>query len=238
MTALVRENTWPYFTIKLTFNSQWSLSSVCLFVNPIQNLRKMEGDSSGEAGRDLNELQNSDWVGCLLVLGPSFHPVILQFSSFPASQLSDVVHLLQFSLSAVLAMVSSRDTTLKSKVSIPVIKPHAARRMSTQHPAIQTREGRVRGVAWPYLNPSHNPFLWVPRRAAGCRWCGACGTEWSWRRCTSGGTTRCPSSTSWRPTRCWWTTSAPSASSSARSWWGSAHSVARSLLQDNVQNNV
>ena len=174
----------------------------------------------------LGRLSPSPWP----FFSPS-HPAVFQLSRISVVGCSSFVAVL---LSAVLAMVSSRDTTLKSKVSIPVIKPHAARRMSTQHPAIQTREGRVRGVAWPYLNP----FLWVPRRAAGCRWCGACGTEWSWRRCTSGGTTHCPSSTSWRPTRCWWTTSAPSASSSARSWWGSAHSVARSLLQDNVQNNV
>lgn len=28
-----------------------------------QNLRKMEEESSMEPGRDLNELQNADWVG-------------------------------------------------------------------------------------------------------------------------------------------------------------------------------
>lgn len=28
-----------------------------------QNLRKMEEESSEEPGRDLNELQNADWVG-------------------------------------------------------------------------------------------------------------------------------------------------------------------------------
>lgn len=30
---------------------------------PHQNLRKMEAESSEEPGRDLNELQNADWVG-------------------------------------------------------------------------------------------------------------------------------------------------------------------------------
>lgn len=44
-------------TVFLTIISKAHLSL------PLQNLRKMEEESSEEPGRDLNELQNADWVG-------------------------------------------------------------------------------------------------------------------------------------------------------------------------------
>ncbi len=61
----------------------------------------------------------------------------------------------------------------------------------------------------------------VVRLGSGCRWCEIWGTAWSWRRCRSGSITCCRSSSSSRHTRCSWMTSAPNATSYARSWWAS-----------------
>lgn len=43
--------------------------SKALLSLPHQNLRKMEAESSEEPGRDLNELQNADWVGVQTTIG-------------------------------------------------------------------------------------------------------------------------------------------------------------------------
>lgn len=41
----------------------FSHTEICVSLSVHQNLRKMEAASSEEPGRDLNELQNADWVG-------------------------------------------------------------------------------------------------------------------------------------------------------------------------------
>lgn len=53
-----------FFFVKYPFWFLLSYSNcVSLSLSFHQNLRKMEAESSEEPGRDLNELQNDDWVG-------------------------------------------------------------------------------------------------------------------------------------------------------------------------------
>lgn len=68
VTLLVQLFILPYlaFFKFIYFLSDFLLSytnCVCLSPSFHQNLRKMEAESSEEPGRDLNELQNDDWVG-------------------------------------------------------------------------------------------------------------------------------------------------------------------------------
>lgn len=56
---LLSEKNASYFIF--SFFISWALKLSLHFSH--QNLRKMEEESSEEPGRDLNELQNADWVG-------------------------------------------------------------------------------------------------------------------------------------------------------------------------------
>lgn len=52
-----------FFLLNILSDFFFNIQTVCLSLSFHQNLRKMEAESSEEPGRDLNELQNDDWVG-------------------------------------------------------------------------------------------------------------------------------------------------------------------------------
>lgn len=52
-----------FFFLNILSDFFFNIQTVCLSLSFHQNLRKMEAESSEEPGRDLNELQNDDWVG-------------------------------------------------------------------------------------------------------------------------------------------------------------------------------
>lgn len=58
-----------------------------------------------------------------------------------------------------------------------------------------------------------------PRHVCGCSWWRSWGREWSWRRCRSSPSTRCPPSSASRPLRCWCKTYELASSNYAKSWW-------------------
>lgn len=64
-----------------------------------------------------------------------------------------------------------------------------------------------------------------PRHVCGCNWWRSSGRGWSWRRCRSSPSTRCPLSLASRPLRCWCRTYGLASSSSAKSWWEAKHEM-------------
>lgn len=57
------------------------------------------------------------------------------------------------------------------------------------------------------------------RHVFGCSWWRSSDREWSWRRCRSSRSTRCPPSLASRPLRCWCRTYERASSSYVKSWW-------------------
>uniref|UniRef100_A0A8C4ZQH6 Spire-type actin nucleation factor 1b n=1 Tax=Gadus morhua TaxID=8049 RepID=A0A8C4ZQH6_GADMO len=141
--------------------------SVCLWlsVNALQNLRKMEGDSSGETGRDLDELQNSDWARCWVqvmrglrdgvklkkVHERRYDPLPIEYQLTPYEMLMDDIRSQRFKLRKVMVngdippklKKSAHEVILDFIRSRPPLNPASARKLKPQAQAPPTLHERI-----------------------------------------------------------------------------------------------
>ncbi|KAJ3597405.1 hypothetical protein NHX12_000932 [Muraenolepis orangiensis] len=130
-----------------------------------ENLRKMEGDSSGEAGRDLNELQNSDWARCWVqvmrglrdgvklkkVQERRYDPLPIEYQLTPYQMLMDDIRTQRFKLRKVMVdgnippklKKSAHEVILDFIRSRPPLNPASARKLKPQAQAPPTLHERI-----------------------------------------------------------------------------------------------
>ncbi|CAL8247962.1 unnamed protein product [Lota lota] len=130
-----------------------------------ENLRKMEGDSSGEAGRDLNELQNSDWARCWVqvmrglrdgvklkkVHERRYDPLPIEYQLTPYEMLMDDIRSQRFKLRKVMVngdippklKKSAHEVILDFIRSRPPLNPVSARKLKPQAQAPPTLHERI-----------------------------------------------------------------------------------------------
>lgn len=167
----------------------------------------MEEDSE-ETGRDLNELQNADWVGFCTP------------DPWPLTSASICCLTTKFKSRRVQGNKSIHIWVLHHQIFITVFL-HTNQQKFCQNEQCNTAAAVQDKGRLTFSNSSLPPLAFdrPARLDAGSRWWGACVKGSSWRRCRSASTTLCPSSTSSPPTRCSWTTSGPNATNCAKSWF-------------------
>ncbi|CAL8338682.1 protein spire homolog 1 isoform X2 [Gadus morhua] len=130
-----------------------------------ENLRKMEGDSSGETGRDLDELQNSDWARCWVqvmrglrdgvklkkVHERRYDPLPIEYQLTPYEMLMDDIRSQRFKLRKVMVngdippklKKSAHEVILDFIRSRPPLNPASARKLKPQAQAPPTLHERI-----------------------------------------------------------------------------------------------
>ncbi|KAK1806396.1 hypothetical protein P4O66_004914 [Electrophorus voltai] len=119
-----------------------------------QNLRKMEGDTTDDPARDLNELQNADWARCWVqvmrdlrhgvklkkVQERLYNPLAIEFQLTPYEMLMDDIRSKRYKLRKVMVngdipprlKKSAHEVILEFIRSRPPLNPVAARKLKPQ----------------------------------------------------------------------------------------------------------
>ncbi|XP_056875634.1 protein spire homolog 1-like [Takifugu flavidus] len=130
-----------------------------------QNLRKMEEESSGEPGRDLNELQNADWAWCWVqvmrnlrdgvklkkVQERQYNPLPIEFQLTPYVMLIDDIRSRRYKLRKVMVdgdipprlKKSAHEVILEFIRSRPPLNPVSARKLKSQTQPPPTLHERI-----------------------------------------------------------------------------------------------
>ncbi|KAM7420214.1 hypothetical protein PAMA_014759 [Pampus argenteus] len=130
-----------------------------------ENLRKMEEDSSGEPGRDLNELQNADWarfwvqvmrdlregVKLKKVQERQYNPLPIEFQLTPYEMLMDDIRSKRYKLRKVMVngdipprlKKSAHEVILEFIRSRPPLNPVSARKLKPQTQPPPTLHERI-----------------------------------------------------------------------------------------------
>ncbi|XP_029695223.1 protein spire homolog 1-like [Takifugu rubripes] len=130
-----------------------------------ENLRKMEEESSGEPGRDLNELQNADWARCWVqvmrnlrdgvklkkVQERQYNPLPIEFQLTPYEMLMDDIRSRRYKLRKVMVngdipprlKKSAHEVILEFIRSRPPLNPVSARKLKPQTQPPPTLHERI-----------------------------------------------------------------------------------------------